>query len=153
MKLWPWALHAYARPGVQEACLALQDRHGQSIPYLLWAAWTAREGLALPPGALAQAASLAACWEAAAVSPLRQARRGLKPALAGIADTAREQLRGEVKALELRAEEMLMRALEPIASEPAGVPRPLPEALEAAAAAWTSAAPESALRRLAGALD
>lgn len=153
MTLWPWALHAYARPGVQAACLELQDSHGQSVPFLLWAAWAAQQGCALSADALSQAASLAQRWEQAAVAPLRQARRGLKPPVDGIPDTVREPLRAEVKALELRAEELLMRALEAFAGRPGGAPRPVSEALTAASAAWTSAAPETALRRLAGALD
>src|SRR5262249_34016824 len=39
MSLWEWTLEAYARPGVPEATLSLQDRHGQNTSYLLWAVW------------------------------------------------------------------------------------------------------------------
>jgi uncharacterized protein (TIGR02444 family) len=42
---WEWALDAYARPGVAEACLELQDVHGQNVPLLLWAAWAAADAL------------------------------------------------------------------------------------------------------------
>jgi uncharacterized protein (TIGR02444 family) len=152
MKFWPWALAAYARPEVAQACLDLQDGHRQSVPYLLWAAWAAQEARPLPPSALKLGASLAGRWEQAAVAPLRQARRGLKSAFEGVSDPVREQLRGEVKALELKAEEVVMRALEGVAPEPAGAPYPVQEALVAAAAAWTFPAPESALHRLAATL-
>ena len=39
MSLWGWTLEAYARPGVPEACLELQDEYGQNTSYLLWAVW------------------------------------------------------------------------------------------------------------------
>jgi uncharacterized protein (TIGR02444 family) len=152
MTFWPWALQAYARDGVAEGCLDLQDRHGQSVPYLLWAAWAAQTGRALSASDLQAGASLAARWEAAAVGPLRRARRGLKPAFEGISDAAREQLRGEVKALELKAEQALMLALESLTPAPSGQSCPVNDALRAAVAAWTSPAPDAALARLAEAL-
>ena len=31
-QLWNWALKAYARPGVEAACMALQDEHGPQPP-------------------------------------------------------------------------------------------------------------------------
>ena len=41
MRLWDWAVAAYAAPDVAEACLLLQDRHEQNVPLLLWSAWVA----------------------------------------------------------------------------------------------------------------
>jgi uncharacterized protein (TIGR02444 family) len=152
MKFWPWALAAYARPDVAPACLDLQDSHRQSVLYLLWAAWAAQGGRPLPASALTLGASLAGRWEQTAVRPLRQARRGLKSAFEGVSDPVREQLRAEVKALELKAEEVAMRALEAIAPEPSGGPYPVRDALAAAVAAWPCSAPEAALLRLAQAL-
>ncbi|HEY9218729.1 MAG TPA: TIGR02444 family protein, partial [Phenylobacterium sp.] len=40
MSLWDWVVAVYERPGVPEACLTLQDDHGQHTSLLLWAAWT-----------------------------------------------------------------------------------------------------------------
>ena len=37
MSLWEWALETYAHPGVADACLALQEIHGQNTSFLLWA--------------------------------------------------------------------------------------------------------------------
>ena len=98
MSLWSWAVQAYARPGVAQACLQLQDAHRQSVPYLLWAAWAAQSGRLVTPHALKAAAALAVQWEGAAVAPLRSARRGLKAPLAGAAESEREALRETVKA-------------------------------------------------------
>ena len=49
---WDWALKAYAAPGVQEACLQLQDGTGQNVPLLLWAGWTAATGRVLDEDAI-----------------------------------------------------------------------------------------------------
>jgi uncharacterized protein (TIGR02444 family) len=152
MRFWPWALEAYARPNVATACLDLQDLHGQSVPYLLWAAWAAHSGRDLTPEVLRCAAALAARWDDAASSPLRQARRGLKPSIADLADPAREALRAEVKALELKAEQTLMTALEALTPNVDGPPQPLEDALAAAGAAWRVPPPFEPLRHLAAAL-
>jgi uncharacterized protein (TIGR02444 family) len=153
MRFWTWALEAYARPGAARACLDLQDGHGQCVPYLLWAAWAAREGRPLDRPTLEAGADLSARWEAAAVGPLRAARRAMKPEVPGVADAARETLRAEVKALELQAEQLLIETLEALASEPGEAALPLRSALAAAAAAWPAEASEQAINRLAQTLS
>jgi uncharacterized protein (TIGR02444 family) len=153
MSFWTWALEAYARPGAAEACLALQDQSGQCIPYLLWAAWAARTGRRLDAEVMQAGAELCERWEAAAVGPLRQARREMKPSVAGVADEAREALRAEVKALELKAERLLIETLEAFSPEAASSPTPIGGALAAAARAWPSKAPPEVLERLAQTLS
>jgi uncharacterized protein (TIGR02444 family) len=153
MRFWTWALEAYGRPGAAQAGLDLQDRHGQCVPYLLWAAWAAREGRSLDRRLLDAGADLCARWEASAVGPLRAARRAMKPEVPGIAQEARESLRAEVKALELRAEQLLIETLETLAPDAASGVIPLVPALSAAVAAWPAQAPESGLARLAQTLS
>ena len=148
MSLWAWALEAYAQEGVAQACLALQDDHGQNVPLLLWAVWA--EGA--DADTLAQGASLAAALDERAIKPLRAARRGLKPALAGVDDRAREALREDVKAVELQAERLLLDALEGLCGPRAGG-LPALAALQAASRAWGVSASDEALARLAGALS
>jgi uncharacterized protein (TIGR02444 family) len=148
MTFWTWALEAYARPGAAEACLDLQDQHGQSVPYLLWAAWAAREGRPLDRPALEAGAGLAGRWEEAAVGPLRAARRAMKHEVPGMADVAREALRAEVKALELEAEQLLIEALDALSPAPGRAALPLKPALDAAAAVWPAEASGAALDRL-----
>ena len=41
--LWRFALAVYQKPGVSDACLLLQDRHGCNVPLLLFAAWAGAE--------------------------------------------------------------------------------------------------------------
>jgi uncharacterized protein (TIGR02444 family) len=146
MSLWDWTLKAYARPGAPEACLTLQDEHGQNTSFLLWAVWAE----AADPVLLARAADLAHRWEAVALAPIRKVRRALKPAFAGVDDGGRQALREDVKAVELRTERVLVEALETMTGEPRGAHALA--ALEAASAAWGNPAPANALAALAAAL-
>jgi uncharacterized protein (TIGR02444 family) len=144
--LWDWTLGAYARPGVPEACLALQDAHGQMTSFLLWAVWAEATDEVL----LGRAAGVARRWDALALTPIREVRRALKPSFDGVSDNAREGLREDVKAAELRAERVLMEALEAITPGQGG--HGALAALKAASAAWGTPAPDAALAELAAAL-
>ena len=146
MSLWDWTLEAYGQPGVPEACLALQDGYGQNTSMLLWAVWAETAD----PGLLARAADAAHRWEAVALVPLRAVRRALKAPLPPIDDGAREALRDDVKAAELRAERLLMETLEAMGGHRGGAHALA--ALEAASKAWAKPAPADALATLAAAL-
>jgi uncharacterized protein (TIGR02444 family) len=145
--IWDWALAAYARPGVADACLQLQDRHDQNVPLLLWAVW-ARAG---DRDLIGTAAATARAWDAAAVSRLREVRRALKSPSPPVEDAAREALRAEVKAVELHAERLLLETLAALPGDREAAASPL-EALAAASAAWGRPAPRDALAALAEAL-
>jgi uncharacterized protein (TIGR02444 family) len=132
-EFWDWAVAVYARPGVAEACLELQDTYRQNVPLLLWAAWRG--------GDVAAAAALARQWDGEVIAPLRGVRRRLK------GRSGAESLREQVKAVELEAERTLMAALEALAG-----PVPDERALAAAAAAWGVAPPSEALARLRAAI-
>jgi uncharacterized protein (TIGR02444 family) len=147
MGLWDETLQAYGRPGVPEACLTLQDRYGQNTSLLLWAVWAETSD----PAILAKAADVARRWEAMTLNPIRAVRRALKPPFPGVADAAREDLREDVKAVELRAERVLMETLEGMTDGRGGAHALA--ALEAASAAWGEPAPPAALAALAAALS
>jgi hypothetical protein len=102
------------------------------------------------PALLAKAAAAARAWDATALTPLRDVRRALKPALPPFDDHAREALREEVKRLELGSERLLMETLDHMAHRGGGAPALA--ALEAASAAWGEPAPAEALAALAAAL-
>ena len=146
MGIWDRVLQAYARPGVPEACLALQDRHGQNTSLLLWAVFAE----ARDPDLLARAAEAARAWDATALVPLREVRRALKPPLPPFEDGPRLALREDVKALELAAERLLLETLEALSGGSDGASAL--QALEAASAAWGRPAPADALAELAAAL-
>jgi uncharacterized protein (TIGR02444 family) len=143
--IWEWALAAYARPGVPDACLALQDVHGQNTSLLLWAIQAGQ----VDPEVLARGAALARAWDAAALHPLRAARRALKPALPPVDDTRRLAIRADIQSLELVAERLLLETLEALA--PPGSAAPV-EALAAAVRAWEKPAPTEAQAALVDAL-
>jgi uncharacterized protein (TIGR02444 family) len=144
---WDWMLAAYGRPGVAEICLALQDVHGQNVPFLLWAAWSGADA----GPRLERAAQAAHAWDEAAVSPLRAVRRALKAPRAPVHDAAREALRAEVKVVELAAERVLVETLQSLGGPPAGSASVL-SALTAASRAWGRTAPKQALAALSEAL-
>lgn len=147
MDIWDWTLAAYARPGAPEQCLRLQDVFGQNTSFLLWAVWAE----AKDPGLLVKAAEVGRAWEATALVPLRDVRRALKAPFPPVADGAREGLREDVKAAELRAERVLMDTLARLAGRASGG-APALEALEAASRAWGNPAPDDELAVLAAAL-
>jgi uncharacterized protein (TIGR02444 family) len=154
MRFWTWAVEVYARPGVADACLELQDRHDQCVPYLLWAAWAAAEQRVLTPDRLRQGAAVAERWQTVVVAPLRGVRRAMKATVEGIPDEGREALRAEVKALELKAEKALIEALENLSPAPSEAPLPAATALGRAAQVWHSGSlSEAALQRLAQTLS
>ncbi len=104
---WDWAVAAYARPGVAELCLDLQDAHGQNVPLLLWAIWAGQDGRRIDA---AQAVATARAWQEV-ISPLRDVRRRLKTTVTEGDDAQRLAVREQVKAVELSAEKALMTLL------------------------------------------
>ncbi len=104
---WGFSLRTYARPGVPEACLLLQDRLGADVNLILFAAWLGTRGVALDAARLAEARAGIGAWHAEVVVPLRGVRRRLKPHGAPAAP-----LREGVKAAELEAERLEQMALQ-----------------------------------------
>lgn len=149
---WEWALNAYGREDVAEACLALQDDHDQCVPLLLWAAWRANDGVGVGAAEAVKAAGIARVWADEVVGPLRQVRRRLKSALENGDDAVRLPLREKIKGLELEAERALMHRLSGISEEKTQVKQKFVDALMAAARAWATEVPKEGLNRLAEAL-
>ncbi|QCO15884.1 TIGR02444 family protein [Azospirillum brasilense] len=94
---WDFSLTVYGRPGVPAACLDLQDRLGQDVNVLLFAAWAGMACNAdLPAEELGGIDRAVAPWRDEVVRPLRAVRRRAK----GEDDTLYKRL----KAAELEAE-------------------------------------------------
>lgn len=104
--LWDYAAACYARPGVAEACLALQDRAGADVNLLLAGAWLAARGCAWSSDEVRGIAHLCASWRRHCLLPLREVRRYLKQP----ADV--EALYRQAKALELDAERYQLNMIE-----------------------------------------
>ena len=140
----------YARPGVEAACLTLQDEHGQCVPLLLWRLWTLAQARPVDDALLADAAGAARAWDEAAAAPLRSLRRRLKLRLPWVSRDAREAVRHDVKAAELGAERVQLETLEALTPAPADrlAKAAAGPALAAVCTAWGTPADTQALERL-----
>jgi len=99
--LWRFSLAFYARPGVAEALIALQDRAGCDVNVILFALWRGlAHGHRLEHTELMAAEAVVAPLRRAVTEPLRRLRRGLK----ADSDSDIQALRRRVAALELAAE-------------------------------------------------
>jgi uncharacterized protein (TIGR02444 family) len=98
--LWQYSLAVYARPGVSERCLELQDHHGVDVNLLLSCCWLAEQGWHLEEKQAR--AMIQACnrWRQHCVLPLRALRRFLKD------QASYEAFRQTIKAAELEAERL-----------------------------------------------
>jgi len=99
--LWNYALSLYARPGVAEACLALQERHGIDVNLVLCCCWAAAERRRLAEPDMRRLIDRVAAWHGAVVRPLRAVRRWLKP---HTGDPLVAALRKRLAALEIETE-------------------------------------------------
>lgn len=110
--LWNFALELYARPGVEQACLQLQDAGGD-VCLLLTGAWLQRRGVLSKESRLRELRDLADPWQREMVMPLRQLRQHWRNAAQQDADWA--TLREQLKKLELQAERVLLERLQALA--------------------------------------
>lgn len=102
---WRYSLRVYRRPGVANACVALQDRLGVDVNMLLLSLWTAAHGTILAGRPLAAATSFSRTWSTNVVRPLRAVRRFLRaPTLPPLPAVDRSDLRPKVARNELQAE-------------------------------------------------
>jgi uncharacterized protein (TIGR02444 family) len=116
---WDYSLELYRRPGVEDACLELQRRHGLDVNLLLLCCWLGARGVALDRAALERAELAVRAWQVEVVRPMRAVRRRLKVKLEdpdpmsvheGWPDLA-QALRRHALALEIDAERLEQLAL------------------------------------------
>lgn len=104
---WLAALDAYARPGVEAACLALQDDYGLDVIAILTLGWVAARRIGLSDAGLDAVVAAARPWQDGVVKPLRELRRRLKseddPGMVRVYDSLKQS--------ELEAERSEMEAL------------------------------------------
>ncbi|MGQ7262263.1 TIGR02444 family protein [Vreelandella sp. V005] len=100
--LWDFALSLYARPGVEAACLTLQEEGGQDVCEVLFHCWLYASGLEALPGAVARQREQRLQWQGRVTEVLRALRRDLKAS----ATTSQSvtALRDTIKQAELMAE-------------------------------------------------
>jgi uncharacterized protein (TIGR02444 family) len=109
---WRYIQALYARPGVEQACLSLQQQFGIDVVLLLWCAWAGQQcAVALDPDLVSRAAHVSTNWHMEVVRPLRQLRQRLKGGPRPAPSAATESLREQLKAAELNAERLGLEAL------------------------------------------
>jgi len=108
--LWAFSLSVYARDGVADECLGLQERLQLDVNLLLFVAFAgAVDGVQLESRDIAAACATYASWHGDIVRTLRAARRALKAPSTDAGNPLREAsaaLRAQVKAAELDAEKI-----------------------------------------------
>jgi uncharacterized protein (TIGR02444 family) len=123
---WRFSLRVYRAPGVEQACLALQERSGADVNLLLFCGWVGQGGRALDRRRLRQAMARVGAWQAEVVLPLRQTRRAIKRrSLDGPLAATATALRKRILALELELEHVEQCLLAELAGRwpPAARPR------------------------------
>jgi len=109
---WAFALAIYARPGVAEACLTLQNEAGVDVMLLLTTTFAAvKHRLLLTPDEVRALDEACRPWRVQIVWPLRTIRTGLKTGPHPAPSEATEPFRSQVKALELAAEKLQNKLL------------------------------------------
>lgn len=104
---WAFALAIYARPGVAEACLVLQNEADVDVMLLLIATFAAvKYGTLLTPDEIAALDQACRPWRERIVRKLRAIRTELKTGPLRAPDATTEPFRSKVKALELEAEKL-----------------------------------------------
>jgi len=102
---WAFALSVYARPGVGEACLVLQNEAGVDVMLLMMATFAAvRRRILLTAGEITALDEACAPWREHIVGKLRAIRTELKTGPQPAPSAATEPFRSKIKAIELEAE-------------------------------------------------
>ena len=123
-EFWEFALARYARPGVAQCCVALQDEHGANVMLLLYCAWRAQGGDCVRGAALRQAIARLEPLDPHLVRPLRAARRAIRRAADALGSPALGVGADRLMQAELAAERRQARLLADGASSlPAGPAR------------------------------
>lgn len=112
-QFWRYSLERYARSRVQSLSLGLQDRHGFDVNLMLFCLWLGEtERAALDQDGIQTLRRAAAPLNDNLVAPIRSARRWLKGWKgAGDTDEADRTHYEALKAVELRCEQLVQRAL------------------------------------------
>lgn len=125
--LWDFAVWAYAEPGVEKACLSLQNRLGADVNMVLFCCWLAYRGTGAAQLAkyLGAAMKTSREWQGNLAGPLRTSRENLKTViesttLVGNERSAATALRERLKQCELELEQLQTFSLYAIVTDAGG---------------------------------
>lgn len=108
---WDYSLRTYAKPGVAQACLELQNNYGVDVNILLFLMWCAGEGRRVSASDVTEIAAFIGPWARQVVLNLRTVRQVLKDTAWPVDEAGKERLRNSVKACELEAERLEQESL------------------------------------------
>lgn len=102
--LWKFSLETYERPGVQAACLSLQEDMGMDVNILLYCCWRG----AMETEELETLMKELAPWQRDVVGGLRTVRQLMSPMIKDLSEQSdcAVQLRQKIAELELEAEKL-----------------------------------------------
>ena len=104
---WAFALQLYAKPGIADACLKLQDEAGLDVMMSLMIVFAAvRHRVLLTPAEIKELDEACRPWREQIVHPLRAIRTRLKTGPSPAPGSATEPFRSAIKAAELAAERL-----------------------------------------------
>jgi uncharacterized protein (TIGR02444 family) len=133
---WRFSLRFYRRPGVADACIALQDGCEVDVNILLFFLWFATTKRRVTPSVVQVVCAKAGSWRDDVVVPLRALRRRLKSGSILVERHATELFRTKIKTIELESERLQQEAMFSLA---AGLATETAATIEAAARANVAA--------------
>lgn len=126
-EFWQFSLAFYGDPEVADACLSLQDEAGADVNMVLLLLWQADQSRSLAAAEIKAIDEAITRWRQEVVAPLRGVRRWLKHHAGPVERSGVEELRRQVKRIELEAERLQQQAMAGLAdSIVRGAPAPSP---------------------------
>ena len=119
---WDYSVRTYGKPGVADACLALQDRHGLDVNVLLFCCWFGCTRGVMDEPLWERVLAFSEAWADNVVRPLRAARTWMKHTgctQPEISNDECKRLREEIKRTELKAERLQENSLQELAEDTA----------------------------------
>ena len=111
-KLWSFSVSIYEKEGVASACLNLQNQCQIDIAMMLAVIFACRHGKFISDESIVELQRLATPWQCKIVKPLRQIRTLLKTGPLPAPNKQTNELRDNIKALELIAEKIQMETMQ-----------------------------------------
>ncbi len=108
---WSFSLALYERPGVELACLRLQNKAAMDVNLALLCCWLGMRGVFLPKESLQHLIDQTEAWRQTVIGPIRDARIASKSVELPAEMNGRDAFREDLKQVELAAERMLQDML------------------------------------------
>ena len=118
--LWNFSVHTYGKPGVADACLALQDRHGLDVNMLLFCCWFGCTRGVVGEPLWDRVLAFSEPWADNVVRPLRAVRTWMKHTGCTQPVVSNDEcmtLREEIKRIELKTEQLQENTLQYLAED------------------------------------